>query len=126
MTQTSAETASGGGALQAHPKVAVVSTRPETVLDDVAEAMRLAGYQDALPKTVSTLLKINVSWQLWYPAVSTTPWQLDGVIRELKAAGYPDLIATHNGTVVVDAREGEVKNKHLPVVEKHVVRTVVS
>jgi len=124
VTQTTSETASGGTPFQARPKVAVVSTRPETVLDDVAEAMRLAGYRDALPTTAATLLKINVSWQLWYPAVSTTPWQLDGVIRELKDAGYPDLIACHNGTVVVDAREGEVKNKHLPVVEKHGIPNV--
>ncbi|MDA1096863.1 MAG: DUF362 domain-containing protein, partial [Chloroflexi bacterium] len=105
-------------------RVAVVATTPATVLDDVGTAMRLAGLRDALDPNASTLLKINVSWQLWYPAVSTTPWQLDGVIQTLKDEGYPDLIACHNGTVVVDAKLGEINNKHLPVVEKHGIRNV--
>ena len=35
MTQITSEPASGGTAFQARPKVAVVSTRPETVLDDL-------------------------------------------------------------------------------------------
>ena len=124
MTDVAPAPARHAAAVAGRPKVAVVATRPETVLEDTAEVMRLAGYQEALPASAPTLLKINVSWQLWYPAVSTTPWQLDGVIRELRDAGYPDLIACHNGTVVVDARVGEVKNKHLPVVEKHGIRNV--
>ncbi len=36
MTQTTSETASGGTAFQARPKVAVVYATPDTVLDDVA------------------------------------------------------------------------------------------
>ena len=74
MTQTTSETASGGTAFQARPKVAGVSTRPETVLDDVGRAMRLADYQTHLPVDIPTLLKINKSWQHYYPACSTTPW----------------------------------------------------
>ena len=65
-------------------KVAIVRTTPETVLDDYARLMTLAGYQEALPKGKRTLLKINISWQTWYPACSTTPWQLEGVIRVLQ------------------------------------------
>lgn len=101
------------------PTVAVVPTTPETVLDDIGRAMRLAGYQHALPKDFATLLKINISWQHYYPACSTSPWQLDGVICALKADGYDDLIPAHNGTVVVDAKEGAVNNKHTPVEQMH-------
>lgn len=101
------------------PKVAVVLTRPETVLDDFARAMSLAEYQTALPEHLQTLLKINISWQHYYPACSTTPWQLDAVIRELRSQGYDDLVPTHNGTVVVDARDGAVNNKHQPVEMSH-------
>ncbi len=101
------------------PKVAVVYTKPETVLDDVARAMRLADYTEALPRGPQTLLKINISWQVYYPACSTTPWQLEGVIRTLRADGYSDLVATHNSTVVVDSHEGHVKNKHDVVVAKY-------
>ena len=106
-------------AAQAKPKVAVVYTSPETVLDDIGRAMRLAGYESFLPKDVSTLLKINISWQHYYPACSTSPWQLDGVIHALKQDGYSGLIPAHNGTVVVDPVEGALKNKHEAVERKH-------
>jgi uncharacterized protein (DUF362 family) len=101
------------------PSVAVVYTTPDTVADDIARAMHLADYQAHLPSEPDTLLKINISWQHYYPACSTTPWQLDGVIKALRADGYEDLIPTHNGTVVVDAREGEVNNKHDVVERRH-------
>ena len=100
-------------------KVAVVYTRPETVLEDIGRAMRLADYQTHLPPDISTLLKINISWQYYYPACSTTPWQLEGVINALQQDGYKDLIAAHNGTVVVDSFEGEIRNKQRPVQEKY-------
>ncbi len=108
------------------PKVAVVRTKPETVIEDVGRAMRLAGYEKHLPKDKDTALKINISWHKFYPACSTTPWQLDGVISTLLADGYrKDLLhGCHNRTVVVDAHVGEVNNKHLPVVEKHGLRNV--
>ena len=105
--------------IQTSPVVAVVKTSPQTVLDDVKAAMNLAGYKCALPQDFATLLKINISWQHYYPACSTTPWQLDGVIRTLVEDGYKDIIPTHNGTVVVDAKEGRVKNGHKFVEELH-------
>jgi uncharacterized protein (DUF362 family) len=101
------------------PKVAVVYTTPETVLQDIGRAMRLADYQSHLPVDIPTLLKINISWQHYYPACSTTPWQMEGVIQAMKEDGYGDLIAAHNGTVVVDSFEGEVRNKQRPVQEKY-------
>jgi len=100
-------------------KVAIVHTTPDTVLDDVRHVMQLAGYQDALPRDKDTLLKINISWDTWYPACSSTPWQIEGVILELQAAGYPRVIAAHNDTVVVDARAGEENNKHRYVTDKY-------
>jgi uncharacterized protein (DUF362 family) len=105
-------------------KVAVLKTQPETVLGDIGEVMHLAGYQDALPPDAETLLKINISWQTWYPACSTTPWQLEGVIRTLHADGYEKLIGAQNNTVVVDAYVGERNNKHKYVVDKYDVENV--
>ena len=113
------EPAVGGRPTPTRPTVAVVYATPETVLDDTARAMRLAGYTDHLPSGPETLLKINISWQHYYPACSTTPWQLEGVVRALQAGGYDRLIPTHNGTVVVDAREGAVNNKHTVVEAKY-------
>ncbi len=97
--------------------VAVVKTRPETVLQDIEEVLRLAGMESALPKGVTTGLKINISWQTWYPACSSTPWQIEGAIRALRAAGYTDLLGVHNDTVVVDTSMGEVNNKHRAVTD---------
>lgn len=93
-------------------KVAILRTTPETVLEDYNQLINLAGVKEALPKGVSTGLKINISWQTWYPACSTEPWQLEGVIRGLQSSGYKDLVGIHNDTVVVDTRVGEFNNKH--------------
>ncbi len=54
-------------------KVAVVKTNPKTVLDDIDRVMSLAGVDDFLKKDVPTILKINISWHVYYPACSTTP-----------------------------------------------------
>ncbi|MBN2496085.1 MAG: DUF362 domain-containing protein [Deltaproteobacteria bacterium] len=88
--------------------------------------MNLAGYQDELPRDRDTALKVNISWHHFYPAASTTPWQLEGAIRAMKEDGYdPALIhACHNRTVVIDARLGERENKQLPVVDAHGLRNV--
>jgi len=101
------------------PLVAVLYTSAATVLDDIGQAMRLAEYAQALPADVETALKINISWQRYYPACSTSPWQLEGVIRTLQHDGYHKLLPVQNGTVVVDSHEGEVKNKHKAVLDNY-------
>ena len=106
------------------PVVAVVATQPETVLEDFGRAMALAGADRHLSPDRSTLLKINISWQHWYPGCSTSPWQLEGVIRALQGMGHRDLIAAHNGTVVVDSFEGEENNKHKVVQDRYRLPTV--
>ena len=119
MAQAEVRRADQRSAAAARAKVAVVYTRPETVFEDIGRAMRLADYGSHLSPDVSTLLKINISWQHYYPACSTTPWQLEGVIKTLLEDGHKDLIAAHNGTVVVDSFEGEVSNKQKPVQDKY-------
>jgi uncharacterized protein (DUF362 family) len=99
--------------------VAVVKTRPETILEDIEKVMHLAGFENALPKDVTTGLKINISWQTWYPACSSTPWQIEGAIRALRATGYEDLVGVHTDTVVVDTRVGEFNNKHRAVTDQY-------
>jgi len=105
-------------------KVAVLKTTPDTVLEDYRQLMHLAGYQEALPKDVETILKINVSWQTWYPACSTVPWQLEGVIKTLQDDGYQNLIGGQNNTVVVDAYVAERNNKQKIIVDQYGVRNV--
>ncbi len=100
-------------------KVAVLKTSPETVIEDVQEVMRLADFDTALPKEIRTGLKINISWQTWYPGCSSTPWQIEGVIQALQGAGYKDIVGVHNDTVVVDTSVGEFNNKHRFVTDKY-------
>ena len=110
----------------ARSKVAILKTSPETVLEDMHRLMNLADYQQAVDKKADTALKINISWHYFYPASSTTPWQLDGVIRAMKRDGYnPDLIhGCHNRTVVIDAHLGERENKQVNVTDAHGLRNL--
>jgi uncharacterized protein (DUF362 family) len=107
-------------------KVALLTTSPATVLRDYHDVMNLAGYQDVVAKDADTALKVNISWHFFYPGSSTTPWQLEGVIRALEQDGYKrDLIhACHNRTVVIDAHLGERENKQVNVVLAHGLRNV--
>ena len=43
-------------------RVAVLRTRPDTVVADYGRLLRLAGYQAALPRDGELLLKLNLSW----------------------------------------------------------------
>jgi uncharacterized protein (DUF362 family) len=106
--------------------VALLRTSPRTVLGDYHELLNLAGYRDVIDPAADTALKVNISWHFFFPGSSTTPWQLDGVIRAMQQDGYaPERIhACHNRTVVIDAHLGERENKQLPVVEAHGLRNI--
>lgn len=106
--------------------VSVIKATPETILEDVSRAMRDSGYAGVLGRDVETCLKINVTWHLYMPGTSTTPWQLEGVIRTLIEDGFSadSLWGVHNDTVVVDSRIGEVNNKQKPVCDKYGVRRI--
>ena len=67
-------------------RVAVLYTSPPTVVDDYQRLFALAGMKEALPAGPRTSLRINISWHVYMPACSTTPWQLEAVIRGLAAA----------------------------------------
>ncbi len=102
-------------------KVAVLYTTPRTVVDDYQRLFALAGMKEALPAGPRTSLRINISWHVYMPACSTTPWQLEAVIRGLVDAGHPveRQFAAQNRTVVVDCRVGAVNNHLQPVLERY-------
>jgi uncharacterized protein (DUF362 family) len=110
----------------AKSKVAVVRTSPRTVFEDTHRLMNLADYQSVISPDLDTALKINISWHFFYPASSTTPWQLDGVIRAMRRDGYAtdNIHACHNRTVVIDAHLGERENKQIDVVQAHGLRNI--
>ena len=103
------------------PKVAVLKTKPATILDDYERLMHLAGYQNILSKQGEILLKLNLSWTKYFPSCSSQPWQVEGVVRTLVRDGYPKdkLFPIENKTVVTNPRRGCKNNKWLPVLEKY-------
>jgi uncharacterized protein (DUF362 family) len=103
----------------AKSKVAVVKTKPETVLTDIHRLFELAGVKQALAPGRTTILKDNISWHYPFPAANTTPWQLEGAVQALKGAGYDDLTCVQNKTVVTNAFKGEDLNHYVPIFRKY-------
>lgn len=101
------------------PKVTVLKTSPKTVLKDYEKLMHLAKYEKALSKKKSTILKLNLSWSLYYPACSTEPWQLEGVLKTMIEDGYKKIIPVENKTVVTNPYKGMKLNKWAPVLGKY-------
>jgi uncharacterized protein (DUF362 family) len=85
------------------------------VLEDYARLMELAGVREHLAPGATSILKDNISWHFPFPAANTTPWQLEGTVRALRAAGFEDLVCVQNKTVVTDAFKGEDLNGYLPI-----------
>lgn len=96
-------------------------TSPERVLDDYRRVMELAHWQDALRADRELLLKLNLSWTRYFPACSSQPWQLDGVLGTLLAGGYTPrtVIPVENKTVVTHPVQGARNNLWLPVLDRH-------
>jgi uncharacterized protein (DUF362 family) len=103
----------------AKSKVAVVYTTPETVLEDTARVMELAGLREALDPGATTILKDNISWHFPFPGANTTPWQLEGTILGLRRNGFTDISCVQNKTVVTDAFKGEDLNGYVPLFKEY-------
>jgi uncharacterized protein (DUF362 family) len=101
-------------------RVAVVRTRPDTVIEDYARVMDLAGYRDTLSRDRDTLIKLNLSWTKYFPSCSSQPWQVDGVLTKMLHDGFQKerLIPLENKTVVTDPREGCRNNRWEPVLHR--------
>lgn len=100
-------------------KVAVIKTKPSTVLTDIEKLLHLAGMQNALDKDKTTILKDNISWHFPFPGANTTPWQMEGTILALRNSGYKDITCVQNKTVVTNAFKGEDLNNYVPLFKKY-------
>ncbi len=109
--------------MPAHPsRVAALFTTPATVLDDYQRLFELAGDRKALQPGLTTILKDNITWHFPMPGANTTPWQLEGAILALRAAGFDDLVCVQNQTVVTNAFKGEDLNGYRPIFRGHHVQ----
>ena len=102
-------------------KVAVLKTRPESVVEDYHRVMEMAGAAEHLKAERELLLKLNLSWTKYFPACSSQPWQLEGVVKDLLGRGYrkDQLIPLENKTVVTDPHKGAVNNLWMPILEQN-------
>ncbi|TFH46899.1 MAG: DUF362 domain-containing protein [ANME-2 cluster archaeon] len=100
-------------------QVAVLETTPNTVIEDYSKLMHSIDYQQYLPKDKTTIIKLNLSWSLYFPACSTEPWQLEGVLKTLREDSYDDIVAMENKTVVTKPMKGAKQNQWLPILEKY-------
>ena len=96
-------------------KVAVLRTSPDTVLGDYQRLYELAGFREALDAGAETILKDNISWHFPFPSANTTPWQMEGSILALEAAGYKGVTCVQNKTVVTNAFKGTDLNGYYPI-----------
>ena len=101
--------------------VAILKTTPEKILEDIPKLMEMAGLKEAMDVQATTILKDNISWHYPFLSANTTPWQLEGTILGLKKAGFKDLVAVHNNTVVTDPFKGGRLNKLEPVYRRYAI-----
>jgi uncharacterized protein (DUF362 family) len=101
--------------------VAILRTRPETVVEDYGRLMRLVKYDQTLRRDQDLILKLNLSWTKYFPACSSQPWQVDGVLTTLLEDGFDRarMFPVENKTVVTDPVAGCRNNKWAPVLRRH-------
>ncbi|GBF35363.1 ferredoxin [Desulfocucumis palustris] len=107
--------------IMSRSKVAVLKTSPSSVLEDYGKLMRLADYKKHLSPDSDTVIKLNLSWTKYFPACSSQPWQLEGVVKTLLEDGCrkESLWPVENKTVVTNPVKGAVNNKWMPVLNRY-------
>ena len=106
---------------QKKSRVAVLKTSPQTVLDTYRKIMDLAEYEKCISRDIDTLIKLNLSWTKYFPACSSAPWQVEGVVKTLVEDDYSveRLLPVENKTVVTDPVKGAQNNKWMSVLKKY-------
>lgn len=102
-------------------KVAVIKTSPETVIEDYHRLLELSNYRTGLDFSADCILKLNLSWTKYFPACSSQPWQVEGVVKALLDDGFPKskLYPLENKTVVTNPIKGAENNLWTPILEKY-------
>jgi hypothetical protein len=103
------------------PQIFVLKTSTKTILSDYAKLMHMAEYQKRFPKDIETIIKLNLSWSKFFPACSSPPWQVEGVLKTMVEDGYdPKKIFTaENRTVVTNIAKGLSGNRWSGIIKKY-------
>jgi uncharacterized protein (DUF362 family) len=101
--------------------VVVQKTLPERVVGDYG--LVLNKFWSGLRKQ-PVIIKLNLSWTKFYPACSSPPWQVEGVIKGLLDLGFSpkQIIPVENRTVVTDVCQGARNHFWDKICKKYGVR----
>jgi uncharacterized protein (DUF362 family) len=102
-------------------KVAVIRTNAEQVVPDYRRLLELVDYKSILDFNQDTIIKLNLSWTKYFPACSSQPWQVEGVVKTLVEDGFPrdKLFPVENKTVVTNPIKGAQNNLWMPVLKQY-------
>jgi uncharacterized protein (DUF362 family) len=84
--------------------VFIKKTSAQTVQKDYSQLLK----NFPKPQNTPTIIKLNLSWTKFYPAVSTPPWNFEAVLRWLVNSGVDpkNIIPVENRTVVTKVKQG--------------------
>ncbi|MHA1729454.1 MAG: DUF362 domain-containing protein [Promethearchaeota archaeon] len=94
---------------------------PDTIIQDYSDLMEIANYKNYFNPEEKTIIKLNLSWSKYFPACSSPPWQLEGVLKKLKDDGFKSrkIFTCENRTVVTNIQKGLTGNKWEPIITKY-------
>lgn len=93
---------------------------PKTVLSDYQKLFS----HFSKPKNTPTIVKLNLSWTKFYPAVSTPPWNFEAVLRWLLDSGVSpkNIIPVENRTVVTKVKLGAKNHAWDKIAKKYAIK----
>ncbi|MEE8577345.1 MAG: DUF362 domain-containing protein [candidate division Zixibacteria bacterium] len=102
-------------------RVAVIRTKADSVVEDYGRLLDLIDYKSIIDINDDVLLKLNLSWTKYFPACSSQPWQVEGLVTKMLADGFPKerLFPLENKTVVTDPIKGAENNLWMPILKKN-------
>ncbi|MFX1495316.1 MAG: DUF362 domain-containing protein [Promethearchaeota archaeon] len=102
-------------------QVFVIRTSPKSISEDYKKLMHLTEYQNYYSKQKKIIIKLNLSWSKFFPACSSPPWQVEGVLKTMIEDGYDPkkLFTAENRTVVTNIEKGLKGNCWWPIIKKY-------
>ncbi|NVM37242.1 MAG: DUF362 domain-containing protein [Candidatus Lokiarchaeota archaeon] len=111
---------------QKSSQIFVIKTSPNTVLEDYKKLMHLANYKNFFHTYEKIIIKLNLSWSKFFPACSSPPWHVEGVLKTMIEDNFSSmkLFPAENKTVVTNIEKGLKGNKWGPIFKKYRVRFI--
>ncbi len=102
-------------------KVAVIRTSAKNILKDYRSLLELIDYKSIIDFDQDAIVKLNLSWTKYFPACSSQPWQVEGLIKTMLEDGFEKekLLPVENKTVVTNPIKGAKNNLWTPILNKY-------